>query len=235
MPRGIPHNRPRPINADLSNPFVLRAVLEMPINRPDVFVRTTLQRYVEGYVPGEELWEEYRLWAHRTPMSESSFLAELEKVGHSIAYGNDHEWYLNGWQWTGTAPVKLTGKNVINTDRPVERSYTFTSETLSPDKLKAVALLCVDHNGIAESIGWPARKFALYRVAFPHVERAIERVWKENPDRFKQEIDVAALTPRERHRRIASARSALNGAKARGNDRQIESAKVRINKLQGKG
>lgn len=198
MPRGTPNNKPRPITADLSNPFVLRAVIEMPLNRPDVYVRTTLERRAEGYTPGTELWEAYRLWAHREPMSESSFLAALEKAKHAISYGDDHEWFLDGWCYPGTAPVKVDAKpcDTIR-EKHTERGYVFTAETLSLEKIKAVALLCTTFNGIAESIGWPAKKFAIYRARFPRVEKAIEQVWRENPDRFK-EPERDAIDPNKR-------------------------------------
>lgn len=186
MPRGTPNNKPRPITADLSNPFVLRAVIEMPLNKPDVYVRTTLQRRADGHVPGEELWQAYRLWAHRTPMSESSFLAALEKAKHAISYADDHEWFLDGWQWPGTAPVKGGKATDAMREKCAERGYVFTAETLNLERIKSVALLCTTFNGVAEAIGWPAKKFAIYRARFPRVEKAIEQVWADNPDRFAQ-------------------------------------------------
>lgn len=177
-----------------NDPHIIRRVIEMPLNRPDVFVRTTLQQRSEGYTPGTELWQAYRLWAHRTPMSESSFLAALEKAKHSISYADDHEWFLDGWQWPGTAPVEV---DVNIREKHAERGYTFTAETLSLAKLKEIALLCTTHNGVAEAIGWPAKKFAIYRAAFPRVEKAIEQVWRDNPDRFK-EPERDEIDPRKR-------------------------------------
>ena len=176
----------RPIDRDLTNPHIIRAVIEMPINRPDVYVRTTLQQNIEGHVPGEELWQAYRLWAHREPLSESSFLAALEKAGHAISYADDHEWFLDGWQWPGTAPVKGAKPCDTIREKHAEREYTFTAEVLPLGQIREIALLCTTFNGIAESIGWPAKKFAIYRARFPRVEAAIEKVWRDNPDRFKQ-------------------------------------------------
>lgn len=221
-----------------NDPHVIRRVIEMPLNRPDIFVRTTLQRHAEGYVPGEELWQAYRLWTHREPLSESSFLAALEKAGHTVVYDDDHVWYIDGWQWPGTAPVKADAKPIDSIrEKPAERDYTFTEEVLPLGQIREIALLCTTFNGIAESIGWPARKFALYRARFPRVEKAIEQVWRDNPDRFKPEADTdtSGKTQVEKTTMIACARRALAGARARGNEKQIASAQARLRKLTGKG
>lgn len=213
MPKGSPL-QPKP-NFDISNPRHIRAVIEMPICRATLFVKTELERDADAYVDGSELWAAYRLWAHRTPMSESSFLAALEKANYDI-YADADEWLLQGWKWPHTKFV--TSEKRQDAGRPSDREYTFTKETILRKRLKELAMRCKTMNGIAEGLGWPERKFAMYRTSFPAVERMIEKVWRENPDRFKKDEPMPKGEHIELQKKMAHI--ALQSAIARRNLKQ---------------